>query len=458
MNEQKAPQRHGPSWQTILVIVGVVVLWTGLGMVLNTDGSGSGSYSSYSGPVLPLTAVSGGEGLEAARYVDFDFSPYETYEPSPITEGELIVTDTYRLTNPGTTDITARFAYPYEGRFNDERKYTPVITVDGAEAEATLYTSVDESVAIFRAADFEDYQKLMTETDYFAQATAEAPKLDIPVKVYHFTDITYHGEQDHPYIFLTMDFKIPKGAHVWVLHFDVLGSDSEAGTHSVWFRDDLDNRDMAYLFVMNGDVEDLTFGGNLGHNVTKTSALTDVTCEYEVYETTFDKLVWEFAQVYDYWSFTDEYPNPGLATPEILYQNAMKRMDDEVTEGYDGITGSTVSAVADAFYQTITSPRLLYWVFEVTIPAGETVEVEATYHQEASTDIGGPKKKREGYDMATKLGSTLDFTAQSASVSNSDFIEILRQNFGFDLKKNITQVELDLNVERYYLDVAVKNE
>ena len=251
-----------------------------------------------------------------------------------------------------------------------------------------------------------------------------------------------------------LEFSIPEGVGVWVNHFDVLASGSEEDTHCVWFRDDLDERDGAYLFVVGGDIENLTFGGNLGHNVTETSALTNVTCEYETYETTFEELIWQLAQKYDYWAIHDNDPDPGLLTPEILYQDAMKRMEDQVGKVYDGVSWG-VSVVEDAFYETVTETRLLYWVFDVSIPAGETIEVEAVYHQEASTDIGGPKKRREGYDLATRLGSSLNFTNLSASVSNTEFIEILRQNFGFDLRKNITRVELDLKEERYYLEVAV---
>lgn len=454
MRENKGPRRRGPSWQTILIILGAVALWIGFGMLVNPDGGSSGSYFSYSGPVLPLNAVSGGEELEVVRNVDFDFAPYEEYVPSPLWGGEVIITDSYRLINPGGSDVTARLVYPYEGRFNDERKFTPTLTVDGADAQAELFASLDEAGEIYRAQDFGEYQKRMTATDYFAQATAEAPKLDIPVKVYHFTDITYHGEE-YPYIFLTVEFKIPEGVSVWVNHFDVLSSDSEKGTHTVWFQDDLDERDGAYLFVVGGDVENLTFGGNLGHNVTKTSALNNVTCEYETYETTFEALVWELAQKYDYWADHDDSPNPGLITPEILYRDAMKRMEDKVGQAYDGVSWG-VSVVEDAFYKAIGETRLLYWVFDVTIPAGETLTVEAQYHQEASTEFGGPKKKRDGYDMATQLGSALAFTAQSASISNGEFIEIIRQNFGFVLEKNITSVDLDLEKGHYYLDVCVR--
>lgn len=454
MKEKKMPKRHGPSWQTILLILGGVVAWMAVGMFLNTDGGNSGEYGSYYGPVLPMTAVSGAEMLEVERHVDYDFSNYEGYTPSVLREGETIITDTYRLRNPGEADVTARLVYPYEGRFKDERKYTPTLTVDGEAVEAELFASLDEEQEIFRARDFKEYKDRMEENDYFGEATAQPPELEQSVKVYHFTDITYHGE-DYPYIFLTMEFTIPEGVNVWVNHFDVLDSDSEKGSHSIWFQDNLDDRDGAYLFVMNGDIENLTFGGNLGHNVTKTSALNNVTYEYETYETTFGELVWELAQKYDYWADLHDEPNPGLITPEILYRDGMKRMEESINREYDGTTRG-VSVVEDAFYKTVGESRLLYWVFDVTIPAGESVMVEANYHQEASTDIGGPKKRREGYDLATRLGSSLNFTELSASVSNTEFIEILRQNFGFQPEKGVTQVELSLEEERYYLEVMAK--
>ena len=454
MRAKKMPKRHGPSWQTILLIVAGAAVWLGLGMVLNTDGSGSGEYSSYYGPVLPLTATSGGENLEVQRHVDYDFSTYENYTPNIWGDGEAIVTDTYRLTNPGDKDVTARLVYPYEGRFCDERKYTPTITVEGQEIKGQLLASVDEGQEIFRAREFEEYQQRMTGYDFYAEALQEPPKADIPVKVYHFTDITYHGE-DYPYIFLTLEFSIPEGVGVWVNHFDVLHSETMEGPHEIWFQDDLDERDGAYLFTVGGDIEDLTFGGNLGHNVTETSALTNVTYEYETYETTFGELLWELAQKYDYWAVYEDEPDPGLITPELLYREAMKRIGEEAAQPYDGVSWA-VSVVEDAFDSVITETRLLYWVFDLTIPAGGSADVEASFHQEANTDFGGPKKRRHGYELATRLGSELNFTYLSAGISNGEAVEILRQNFGFDLKKNITRVELDPEEERYYLEVAVK--
>ena len=42
--------------------------------------------------------------------------------------------------------------------------------------------------------------------------------------------------------------------------------------------------------------------------------------------------------------------------------------------------------------------------------------------------------------LVTALGSNLTFTKQSAAIKGYGEIEIVRQNFGFDLERGITQV------------------
>lgn len=457
MTQKQERKQRGPSWKTILCILGAAALWLGFRGMLNINGAKSGAYDSYAGPVLPMTVVEGGENVQAERHVDFDFSPYADYQPGSFGGGEIAVTDSYRLTNPTDETLHLKLAYPYEGKLIEEQKYTPAITVDGVEAKAEPYASVDEGERIFGANDFWEYKALMTETDYLRQAVAEEPPLQIPVKAYHFTDITYQGDQEYPYIFLILNFSIPEGAGVWVRHFDVLHSDHQARTYSLWFQDDLEEKDMAYLFIVGGDVENLTFGGNLGHNVTDNSALTDVTCEYEVYDTTFDDLIWEMAQDYRFWGEDENPSDPRLHSPELLYRDAMKRMEEHVSQDDNSITGAPVSVVGEYFNESMVTSRLLYWVFEVEIPAGEAVQVEAAYCKKASTDISGPKKDRDGYDLATTLGSNLRFTAQTAGITGGEYIEILRQNFGFNLRKAITQVRLAPETERYYLDVCKKS-
>ena len=58
-----------------------------------------------------------------------------------------------------------------------------------------------------------------------------------------------------------------------------------------------------------------------------------------------------------------------------------------------------------------------------------------------------------GYDMVTKLGSNLECASQTAVLEDRGQIEIVRQNFGFDLENGVNEVALDPNQEHYYLEV-----
>ena len=79
--------------------------------------------------------------------------------------------------------------------------------------------------------------------------------------------------------------------------------------------------------------------------------------------------------------------------------------------------------------------------------------VEATMLKDASIDYIGDDVGKDGYDMATTLGSNLTFTEQTASISGYDEIEIISQNFGFDLPGGITEVVLDPNQDHYWMEI-----
>ena len=59
----------------------------------------------------------------------------------------------------------------------------------------------------------------------------------------------------------------------------------------------------------------------------------------------------------------------------------------------------------------------------------------------------------QGYDLVTRLGSTLDFTAQTAALVHTEAIELVRDNFGFDLASGVTEAKLDPEAEHYYLEI-----
>ena len=58
-----------------------------------------------------------------------------------------------------------------------------------------------------------------------------------------------------------------------------------------------------------------------------------------------------------------------------------------------------------------------------------------------------------GYDLVTALGSCLTCTEQRATLEDRGFIEIVRQNFGFDLEAGVRTVALDMSEPHYYLEV-----
>ena len=76
--------------------------------------------------------------------------------------------------------------------------------------------------------------------------------------------------------------------------------------------------------------------------------------------------------------------------------------------------------------------------------------------KEASIDFACANTEHRGicgYDLVTELGSNLACTAQTATLADRGFIEIVRQNFGFDLENGVNTVTLDQAQEHYYLEV-----
>ena len=55
--------------------------------------------------------------------------------------------------------------------------------------------------------------------------------------------------------------------------------------------------------------------------------------------------------------------------------------------------------------------------------------------------------------MVTTLGSNLRFTQQTACLEDRGQIEIVRQNFGFDLENGVKDVILDLNQAHYWMEI-----
>lgn len=425
----------------------LLVLFLGafmFGMFMNSDGSGSGEFDYYRGPVMPMSSLGGSEGVDAARKVDFDFSPFQTPNAyDPVVRGAARITDTYVLTNTTSEAKTLELVYGFFGSFANHPDEIPAITVNGTVVQPEFRPSMDPEEKLLYSGSYEKYSRILEENDYFSNAMEPNAALDVPVTAYHFTDMAYNGTEFVHSPKLTMRCSLDENTIVWSV--GLTGSETEKdGRELLMFSV---NDGEAWLFTMGGTIRDPEFGGNKSFNVEKDSAIDGVTFQLETYETTLMEALRIGAKKY-----AEEDDEAVGMTPELLASSAARRIR---AMGYLEAFG--IGGFSHIFYEEVHENRMIYLVFPVELAPGQTVTVEASYIQEPSYDISGPKPYREGYDMATRLGSDLDFVDLGASVSNTDPIEITDQNFGFDLEKGVTEVTLDPEVERYYMVVRGKD-
>lgn len=411
---------------SIIALVLGIGMFVGLYMLMNPGKPGE--YVHYRNPLLPLTSLSGGEAVEVQRDITLDFWPYGREEYRH--EDWIHVTDTYRLTNTSGSDAELELVWSTLGTLDQ----SPVITVDGAMTEATLCPAADREEQAWNASSFRKFAQVLTENDFLAEALAEAPEWDVPVKVYHFYDLAYTGEELYGEPYLTVDVTLGKSTNLWARTFDWI-----QGEEKLMFAVD---RGEAWLYVLGDDLEDLQTGGNRGINVGANTAIQGVTYELETYESTFMECLWEAAQAY----VPYEAEELILATPEMLYAGAMKQIVGSSDQEPGGIR-----SMDTRFYQVYHDGRMLYWVFPVEIPAGETVEVSVQFRHKPSENSNG---LLHGYDIATSLCSNLNFTGLRVSVVNEGLMVLdTEQNMGLDPSEGITTVELDPKQERYYIGI-----
>ena len=434
------------------------------------DGHNAGTtFMSYAGPVFPLTTVETDTGLTAERTVTWDFTPGTYQDGSPRQWGAQ-VTDDYVLTNPTEADVTATALYPFAGSLADLGTIQPAVTVDGVQTETALSAGayaggfrdagVDDGSTwnLASPGSFQDYVSLLEDGSYLSQALGDAPALDIPVTVYRFSDFAAPLEEYDAAtqaVAFTID---PETTTVLSYGFNGLTQDTETGwrQYDYFVPDGIRSEsELKLLVVLGENIGDYTLQGYA--NGACEEAIDGVSCTVTRQETTLDAVLTELcqAELHDsgqsaQWPGLDQLPIP-------LYQRA-------VTESLltSGLLADTPAdrymdgRLDDFLWDVLVQERVLYLAFPVTVPAGGSVTVSAELWKAPSYDYGCSGSENvglQGYDLVTSLGSTLDFTGQTAALVNTDTIEIVRQNLGFDLENGVTEVAMDLTEPHYYLEI-----
>ncbi len=470
MNENSyKPQKAGaPSWVTwIIVPAACFCLLLVLTLLQPTLSGGTTmwsdlEYMSYAGPVLPMTVQGDGKGIQVQRKVNYDFSPYEAGSPA------CQITDAYTLTNSSGADRTLTLLYPFPGSLQQQENH-PVITVNGATVKPDLKfgpcvsafetirgREAAQNIRLFRS--FTEYETLLADGAYEAAALDAFPVLDQPVIVYRLHDYRYSADTEARDPTLTMSFSMDYSKTI-ILNYgmDGISDDPETGSCSlqiggIQYRpqaaEDARHPQDGFVIVLGEDIGQWAIQGYQYMGGKDAPLLEDLGCTVTRYEATLGDVIRELLQ--------REYPYELEGQPALLdlYCGAAA----ELLTAYGPLSDRPMNRYSHGFLWDVLSSvhsdgRVFYLAFPVAVADGAQVTVEAVLPKEASRDYAGKTKGRDGYDMAANLGSNLTFTSQEAGVSGFGAIEILRQNFGFDLKKGITRVTLDPAQDHYWMEI-----
>ena len=404
---------------------------------------------------------------------------------------DILVTDAYTLANPSQEDQTVTLLYPFATSLNDLGRLTPTLTLDGSELETALHVGAysggfegvwdgtivgdpEGSVNLDYADSWEDYKNLLSDGTYLANALGVGPDVSgIPVTVYKFTD-PYGPLKDeeagvpNPSLQVGFDLDYSRTA-VLTWGFDSGNFDRENGTMIQGFSIPQPGElgygeDVYCLLVLGEDIQNMTTGGYVtGGADPDTEPLEGCGVTVERYESDLDTMLREILAPVWQELRQNTYEQDGAELDvdfETWYRAVLEYLLAYGILSPSGAERYGAGRLEDIVSDVDTIDRVCWLEAEITIPAGDSVTLSASMTKEASYDFYCAHTENQGvkgYDLVTALGSTLDFTGQTASLVNTENIEIVRQNFGFDLEAGITEVALDPAEPHYYLEIRARN-
>ncbi len=510
--DQAAPVegRRRFHWKRWSVLAAALVLAVGVGSYVlprmgggagNTGAGGAGAdgastFMSYAGPVFPLTLMEADSAITADRKITLDFAPWmpvwwsneeEAASRTNLTEEQrqevlddynewypeggryqystdLLVTDSYTLTNSAGEGKKITLLYPFVSSLRELNEDSPTLIIDGTRLETTLHAgqysggfygtegSKNEGrYSLAQLNSWEQYRTLLEDGSYQKGAFEDYPDLsDIPVVVYEFTAPRGTGGEA-PSIRAEFELDYEK---TQVLSWNFNGRDSDYDTgwmgmgffipESTW----TGYGDSRYLIVLGDDIQNMAIQGyeNLGCDPDE-KIEASVTVRRS--ETSLEDILRDVAQErYSRWEEEEKADfemyfgllKDNLVSNGILSDDPAERYGNDRLDDLD-------------FYNM---DRVFYLDAEITVPARGSVRVNAEMTKEGSYDFYCAHTENQGvygYDMVTWLGSNLTCTGQTAVLEDRGQIEIIRQNFGFDLENSINTVVLEQSAEHYYLEV-----
>lgn len=420
-------------------------------------------YDNYNGPILPMTILNDIETVQAKRDIKFKFSSDDS---------ELgincLISDNYSLMNKKDSEVSVDFAYPLIENFKTVS--LPIIRLDGKEINFELLCG--GYAGGFRGTDannngslnlkynnsWVDYKNLLIDESYIEDALSYIPKLTQSVVVYKFTDIIVE-DVEHPAATFRTTFNMDKTKSVvFTYGFEGSGILENGDSYKDFFVPPKSNdpyNTPKYLIVFGEDISNYSLQGYQNGSCNPTDKLENANATVTRYETTMAEVMREIVQVYF------EKNSKNMISPKInfdmFFEEVCRFFSSYSSLGKSPKERYEDNRLDDIINEVPTQTRIIWLTFNITIPAETEIGIEFEYLKQGNYNFYN-KIGNEilGYDIATTLGSNINFTQLTATIEMDDNIDIVRQNFGFNHENDNKICELNLNEEYYYLEVKSK--
>ncbi|TYQ16764.1 UNVERIFIED_CONTAM: hypothetical protein Cloal_3335 [Acetivibrio alkalicellulosi] len=477
-------QKQSVSWRkwsaiaacavAVIIISGVLVIQNPFPFGGNLRGGGVGRnqsniFMSYAGPTFPLTLSKEDNTITAIRNICYDFS---LLGDNSVRVWGANIEDSYTLSNSSTEEKTIKAIYPFTGSFEDLQEQMPTIAVNGQEVSPTLYAGgysggftgvygtddLEDSSNILQLNNWEGYKALLEDGSYKSNAFKPYPVLSQQVTVYTFTD--FESPEEYSAATQAISFTIdPDKTTILQYGFEGREFGNDGFRRYSYFVPNgvMRRNETKMLIVIGDDILDYTLQGYKNGACKVENELEGVSATVTRKERVLYDVMGELID-----SFNDNFFNQYGYENTLAVSNEMfLGATSEFMVHYGLISKSArdrykYGMLEDILSETKNLRRVFYLEFEVMIPAGGSVLVTADMYKNPSYDFnfaGSNNKGIQSYDMVTQLGSNLYFDALTAELTSHDHIVIVGQNYGFNLGKGISKVELDPTQEHYYLEI-----
>jgi len=302
-----------------------------------------------------------------------------------------------------------------------------------------------------------DYEAYLSGGLYFEQALTAVPELTQRVIVYEFTNaITDNRAAVAPTLAASFNMDFDR-TDILTYGFNGADIDQENSFMRKSFFLPHEPQRSHFLIVLGDDITNFSLQG-YGNGALNIGDEIDVTVDVRRFEAVlgdvWDKLLYDFAGGFA----TDDWNSPHETLKAELFRDASAAFlnDARASDSAARQIFFGPGMLEDLLGHTLWANRIFYLTADVVIPAGENITINIDMVRPGSFDFHPARRGNEGltgFDMFTAIGSNLTFSGVSAAIIGKEYIEVVRTNLGFTPDSLALEVNLDMEVPHFYLEV-----